>query len=30
MEALPTASWDIPMDAIVTDQGYYPVRTGKG
>ncbi|XOZ33043.1 5-formyltetrahydrofolate cyclo-ligase [Halomonadaceae bacterium KBTZ08] len=26
VEAMPTASWDIPMDAIVTDQGYYPVR----
>ena len=25
LDAMPTASWDIPMNAIVTDQGYYPV-----
>lgn len=23
---MPTASWDVPMNAIVTDQGYYPVH----
>lgn len=24
LETLPTASWDIPMDAIITDRGQYP------
>lgn len=26
VEAMPTASWDIPMDAIITDGGTYPAH----
>ena len=29
VDTMPTANWDIPMDAIVTDQGYYPVWNRK-
>lgn len=27
VDSMPTASWDVPMDAVVTDRTYYPIRT---